>query len=54
MRGEVERTMVAAGGYRSTTGGHIEKYFGSSKGVVATGIRQVWRGQGRGGGVGLG
>ena len=50
MRGEVERAVVAAGGYRSTTGGHVEKYFLSSEEAVATGIQQAWRERGGVGG----
>ena len=53
-RGEVSRDVVAAGGCGATTGGHVEKYFGSSGRSAATGIRHAWRRRGRGGGVGLG
>ena len=45
---------MAAGGCRATTGGHVEKYFGSSGGAESMGIRQAWQGRGRGGGVDIG
>ena len=45
---------VHPGGCRETTGGNVEKYFGSSGGAAATGIQQAWRGQGRGVGVCIG
>ena len=38
---------MAAGDCGATTGGYLEKYFGSSGGAAATGIQQVWRGRGR-------
>ena len=46
--------MVAAGGCGATTGGHVEKYLGISRGAAVIGIQQEWRGRGRGGGVRLG
>ena len=47
--GWVAQALVAAGGYVATTGVHIVKYFGSSKGASAIGIRQAWQGLGSGG-----
>ena len=35
-RGEVKRAMVATGVFRATTVGHVEKYFGRSRGAAAT------------------
>ena len=43
------QAVVATGGCGSATEGHVEKYFGSSGGAAATGIRQAWQGRGRGG-----
>ena len=49
-RGEVTGAMVAEGGYGATTGGNVEKYFGSSEGAVEMVMQQAWRGgEGRGG-----
>ena len=39
---EVSQAVVAAGGCGTTTGGHVEKDFGSSGEAAATGIRQAW------------
>ena len=39
--------MVETRDSRKTSGGHIRRDFGSSKGAAAIGIRQVWQGRGR-------
>ena len=43
-RGEAPGDVVEIGGSIETAEGHIERDFGNSKGVAATGIRKAWQG----------
>ena len=47
---ETPGAVVEAGGSSEEAEGRVRSNFGSSKGVTVTGIRQVWREQGRVGG----
>ena len=51
--GEGARAVVASDSRITASEDHTKRYFGSSKGEVATGIWRAWRGRGRVGRVGL-
>ena len=49
-RGEDPSAMVETGFRGEIDEGHVRKYFGGGEVEAAAGIRQAWRGRGRGGG----